>query len=171
MYGVVDGVYFKNLERTAELSERMYIRNVPSSTLQPQFSSRPVSTKYDIMPVFDRRQQATVAINQQPVYNVQNVFNPGTAQAPWSGFCEKVNDESTLRNQFFALQNAGQSAYIPSSTSELYQYAVQSSSSNQEEQPFPLLFSSPNLEEFNPNTHGIAKETFSNHTRQQLKTL
>lgn len=170
MYGVVDGVYFKNLERTAELSERMYNRNVPSGILQPQFSSRPVSTKYDIMPVFDRRKEATVSINQQPVYNVQNVFNPGTAQAPWSGFCAKVNDESTLRNQFFALQNAGQSEYIPASTSELYQYAVQSSS-NQEEQPFPLLFSSHNLDDFNPNTHGIAKETFSNHTRQQLKSL
>ena len=170
MYGVVDGVYYTNLDRTEELSKRMYNRNIPSGTLQPQFSLRPAPTKYDVMPIFDRRTPATVAIKQQPTYNVENVFNPGTAQAPWSGYSANVNDESSLRNQFFALQNAGQSTYIPPSTSDMYQNIVPNSSI-QLEQPFPNLFNIPNLDEFNPNTHGIARDTFANHTRQQLKTL
>ena len=51
LYGVVNGLYQCNLDRASELSERMYERNIPSSTLQPQFSIRPVSTKYDILPI------------------------------------------------------------------------------------------------------------------------
>jgi hypothetical protein len=39
------------------------------------------------------------------------------------------------------------------------------------QQPFPYLFTAPDLDAFNPNTYGIASNTFSNHTRQQLKTL
>lgn len=170
MYGVVEGVYYTNLERTEELSKRMYNRNIPSGTLQPQFSMRAVSTKYDLMPILDRHQPATVAIKQEPIYNIQKVFNPGTAAAPWSGFANKINDESELRNQFFALQKAGQAAYIPSSTSNMYQHEVYGGSV-QQHQPFPHLFTKPALETFNPNTLGIAKDTFANHTRQQIKTL
>jgi hypothetical protein len=170
MYGVVDGVYYNHLDRTEELSKRMYNRNIPSSALQPNFSIRPVATKYDIMPVFDRRQQPTVAIKQQPTYNVQNIFNPGTAQAPWSGYSTNVNDESTLRNQFFALQKSAQSVYIPPSTSDMYVDKVFSGSTILN-QPFPDLFIKPDLETFNPNSYGIAGNTFSNHTRQQIKMV
>ena len=45
MYGVVNGVYQCNQERTVELDERIYDRLWPSTPLQPQYSIRPVSTK------------------------------------------------------------------------------------------------------------------------------
>jgi hypothetical protein len=170
MYGVVDGAYYNNLDRTEELSKRMYNRNIPSGPLQPNFSIRSVSTKYDMMPIFDRRPQPTVAIKQQPTYNVQNTFNPGTAQAPWSGFSAHINDESTLRNQFFAIQKSAQSTYIPPSTSDMYEENVYSGNTVLQ-QPFPDLFYKPALETFNPNTLGIARNTFSNHTRQQIKMI
>lgn len=170
MYGVVDGMYYTHLDRTEELSKRMYNRNIPSGSLQAQFSIRPVSSKYDLLPIFDRRPPATVTIKPAPTYNVQNIFNPGTAQAPWSGFSANINDESQLRNQFFALQNAGHSTYIPPTTSDMYQTNVYAGSTIQE-QPFPFLFSTPALEPFNPNTHDIARSNFSNHTRQQIKMI
>lgn len=170
IYGLVEGVYYTNLERTEELSRRMYNRNIPSGILQPQFSMRPVATKYDLMPVLDRHTPSTVPIKREPTYNVQKVFNPGTSQAPWSGFSANINVDSQLRNQFFALQSSAQAAYIPSTNSDMYQYEVYGGN-NIQQQPFPYLFAKPDLETFNPNTFEIAKNTFSNHTRQQLKTL
>jgi hypothetical protein len=111
-----------------------------------------------------------VPIKTEPTYNIGKVFNPGTAQAPWSGFAANVNNESQLRNQFFAIQKSAQATYIPPSTSDMYQNEVYGGSI-QQQQPFPYLFTAPNLDTFNPNTYGIASNTFSNHTRQQLKTL
>ena len=96
-YGVVNGVYYCGMERTLELSQRMYERNVPSAPLQPAFSVRPVSSKYEMLPIYDRRAPATVPIHKEPTYNIGLTFNPGTAVAPWSGFATNVNVESSLR--------------------------------------------------------------------------
>merc|ERR1712100_858658 len=101
MYGVINGIEICNLFRNEELNLRMAERNIPSNDLAPQFSMRPVSTKYSLLPVTDIRPTSSVPINHLPTFNIQNTFNPGTAQAPWSGFSAKINDESTLRNQFF----------------------------------------------------------------------
>ena len=60
LFGVVNGIYQCNLDRSNELNQRIYERNVPSSTLQPQFGIRPVATKYEMLPIFDRRMPATV---------------------------------------------------------------------------------------------------------------
>mgnify|MGYP005638783471 CR=1 FL=1 len=188
MYGLVDDVYLCNLDRTTELSNRMAARNVPSETLQPSFGIRPVSTKYAMMPILDRRAPATVPIKKEPVYNVSQVFNPGSAEAPWSGFASNVDVESDLRSQFFALQKCEQSEYVPSTASDMYMVKVQSSS--QVQQPFPGLFTREPLAprshtgetvysgEYNDGkTHSreklaladehIGKSVFSNHTRQQ----
>ena len=169
MFGVVNGVYLCNLDRTSQLSNRIAERNVPSSPLQPSFSIRPVSTKYALLPVLDRRAPATVPIKQEAPYSVDNVFNPGTATAPWSGFADHVNVESSLRRQFFALQKCEQSEYVPSTASDMYTVNVQSS--KPVEQPFPGLFrrymaSQPDEH----NTHPKSTESqsvFDNHTRQQ----
>ena len=169
MYGVVDGLYYCNMNRTNELNERISSRNVPSNPLQPQFSCRPVSTKYEILPIFDRRQLPTVAIQRQPTFNMATTFNPGTAYGPWSGFAANVNDESTLRNQFFAIQKNPEAYYVPSSTSDMYQVHVNKGA--QLNQPFPNLFRKQQFEKFNPNECDIGKNIFDNFTRQQVKDL
>ena len=169
LFGVVNGIYQCNLDRSNELNERIYERNVPSSTLQPQFGIRPVATKYELLPIFDRRMPATVPIKQEVPYNIVATFNPGTAQGPWSGFAGNVNNESILRNQFFALQSNGQSAYVPSSTSDMYQVNVNSNVIVN--QPFPSLFSEPALAPFNPDENNIAINMFDNCTRQQIKNI
>ena len=169
LFGVVSGVYQCNLDRSNELNERIYERNIPSSTLQPQFGIRPVATKYSVMPIFDQRMPATVPIKHEMPYNLEATFNPGTAQAPWSGFAENINKESRLRNQFFALQTNGQAVYIPSSTSDMYQVNV--NSNTKVNQPFPYLFKEPALAPFNPDENNIAINMFDNCTRQQVKNI
>ena len=176
MEGVVNGVYYCQQSRTEELSKRMYMRNVPSSTLQPQFSIRPVSTKYDCMSILDRRASTQVPIMKQPIYNINKTFNPGNAQAPWGGFASNINEESKLRNQFFALQKCEQANYVPSTNSDMYKVTV---GGRKEECVFPSLVESgstalgsiyvnPHLAPFNPNKLNMGKKLFNNHTRQQV---
>ena len=165
--GVIEGLYSCQQNRTQELNERISSRYVPSSQLQMQFSSRPVSTKYATMPILNPRKQAKVPINVQPVYQTTEVFNPGS-YAPWSGFPTKVDDESKLRNQFFALQKCEQSEYVPSSTSDLYEVEV---TSRPVQQPHPGLFQQTEFAPFNANPCNLGNDRLYNHTRQQIKDM
>ena len=157
-------------QRTEELNIRTAIRNVPSQQLQAQYDIRPLSTKYDMMSIYDRRPIPNVEIKQLPDYDICKTFNPGTAQAPWSGFACNINDESRLRNQYFALQRgAGQSCYIPNSNSDMYEYNI--GSLEPLSQPFPLLFEQSQFEAFNPVPKEGGVHFFDNHTRQQIKEI
>jgi hypothetical protein len=138
--------------------------------LQPYLSVRPVMTKYSIMPIVDPRAPIKTPLVQQPVYNTNEVFNPGNAQAPWSGFATNINTESELRNQIYALQSCSQSVYVPSSNSDLYKFNFKNNSSNVQ-QPFPGLFQNEHFNSFNPNPENIGQGLFQNCTRQQLKEL
>ena len=167
MEGVINEVFVCQQERTEALNRRLYSRNVPSAPLQPQFSMRPVPTKYTLMPLVDERKTSTVPINRYPTYHPTQVFNPGTAVAPWGGFATEINKESTLRNQFFALQNCDQSKYIPGSQSELYHSTVPYSDDGL--QSFPNLFVNEAFPPFDPNTLNIGHQTLNNFTRNQLQ--
>jgi hypothetical protein len=110
----------------------------------------------------------------QPInYSLETNFTPPVMSVgPVSGFINNVNTESTLRNQFFALQKgADQSVYIPSSNSDLYKVTVVS---RPEEQPYPLLFENgividKSLHSNIRNNPHIGKDTFHNYTRTQLR--
>jgi hypothetical protein len=165
MYGLVNGVYYCNPTKDTELSQRIAERNVPSRQLQPAFSIRPVSTKYSILPIVDARPKPLVEIERQPVYNVSTVFNPGNAQAPWSGFASNIDTESSFRRQFFALQSCEQSEYVPSTNSDMYQVTAVG---RMEQQPFPGLFQEQKFQQFNPNSCDVGNDMFNNCTREQL---
>ena len=165
MYGVVNGVYYCDPTKDTELSQRIAERNVPSRQLQPAFSIRPVSTKYSLLPVVDPRPKPKVEIQREPTYNVSTVFNPGTAQAPWSGFASNIDTESSLRSQFFALQTCEQSEYVPSTESDMYKVTAVG---RMEQQPFPGLFQEQKFRPFNPNTCDLGTDMFNNCTREQL---
>ena len=94
--------------------------------------------------------------------------DPGNAQSPWYGFASNVNTESSLRNQFFALQDCDQAKYIPSTHSDLYNATVISKNMPH---PHPHLFRNEDFSPHQPNTCNIAKELFHNHTQQQLKDM
>lgn len=162
----MDYLYYCNIETDQELNNRISRRNIPSAPLQPQFSIRPISTKYAFLPIVDHRPQSNVPIIMTPTYNVENVFNPGNAQSPWSGFASNIHKESILRNQGFALQNNEQSVFVPSTNSELYN--TPNLNKGNETQPYPGLFAEEMFNPFNPNTYDLGKDYFNNFTRQQL---
>ena len=164
-----EGCYYCNVDKDVELSNRIYERNIPSQPLAPQFSMRSVPTKYSHFPIVDPRAPAQlVPIKPHSTYNVEKVFNPGTAQAPWSGFATAIDKESTLRNQFFALQSCDQRYYVPSTASDMYESIIPVT---QDVQNHPLLFRQDKFERFNANPYGTGKELFNNHTRQDIKNV
>ena len=138
MYGVVNGVYYFNNDRLDEINNRIYSRNESSMPLQPQFSVRPISTKYAYMHVVDGRKKPTVELNNYPQFSVNKVFNPGNKQAPWSGFASNIDSESSLRSQNFALQSCNKAKYVPSSNSDMF--IVDINDGIVENQPFPVHY-------------------------------
>lgn len=175
MNGVVEGAYIMNMDRVQVLNDRIFERNIPSSILQQQFSQRPVSTKYSILPVLDRYKDSSVSIETRPIYKQNEVFNPGTS-APFNGYVNAINDESRLRNQFFALQKSEQSVYVPSSKSDLYivnipEKPIEQKINGLDDDNHSLLFKENDFGSFNPNLFHLGGNLFDNHTRQQLKGI
>jgi hypothetical protein len=91
-----------------------------------------------MMPILDTRAPSSVPIIYKQPYNINSTFNPGSS-APFSGFSSHINDESRLRNQFFALQKCEQSVYVPPSDSDMYQIRV-TGGERKDPQLFPGLF-------------------------------
>lgn len=102
------------------LNARLAMRNIPSEPLRPSYDIRPVSTKYEVMGMVSAQMPAMPPAVEYSQFSTQTVFNPGNAQAPWGGFARGIDTESSLRNQFFALQKCPQAAFIPGTTSSLY---------------------------------------------------
>jgi hypothetical protein len=153
-----------------QTNNRIYDINIPSQLLQPYLDVRPVMTKYSHLPIVDPRKPISVPLMQMPTYNVHQVFNPGNAQAPWSGFASSINTESELRNQVYALQRCSQSVYVPRSGSDLYTYQFQTRT---QPNPHELLFRNESFETFNPNpSPGLCGSgIFYNNTRCQVKDM
>ena len=169
-HGVENGLRLCNLNRHVELNQRIFGRNLPTSPLQPHFSIRPVSTKYDLMSIIDRRPEPNVDIKRVPTHNVNANFNPCNAQAPWEGFAANINDESRLRNQFFAIQNCDKAVYVPSSQSDMYHVKV---GGRQEVQTHPGLFVKTEHSLFDPNPYKsiVGNNVFYNGTRMQMRNI
>ena len=159
-------------QRHQIMNMRAYSRNIPSQPLQPYLDSRPVLTKYSVMPIVDPRKPSQVNLVQRATYTPETVYNPGNNPGPWSGYASNVNHESELRNQIYALQSCSQSVYVPSSKSSLYEVKWQNNGTTVS-QPFPDLFKQEKFCPTNPNQHPdkIGYALFNNATRQQVKDL
>ena len=168
MYGVIDGLMRCQEGRVEDLNKRIAVRNKPSDYLQSTFSPRPVPTRYVKMPAIDCKKEANVFIQNRGIFTPYNTFNPGTAQAPWSGYASAIDQDSRLKNIFFPLQKCPQTEYIPGSNSELYKYQVMV---NPIEMTHELLFKKELFSEKNVNKCNLGKKLFHNHTRHQVKSL
>ena len=153
-----------------ETNTRIYDRNIPSQMLQPYIDVRPVMTKYSYFPIVDPRKTINVPLIQMPTYNVDKVFNPGNATAPWSGFASNINTESELRNQIYALQKCSQSVYVPKSNSDLYNYGFKTIT---QPNPHDLLFQNDAFDSFDPNPDAktVGSGMFYNNTRCQVRDM
>lgn len=172
IYGLQDGILYGQYERTEELNNRITDRNIPDHTLTPNFSSRPVSTKYMYFPMIDARKPVNEKISNSINYQIETNFNPGT-KAPVSGYLTNIDTETILRNQTTALQHgAPQGVYIPSSKSDLYNVEIPKTKIYQE-QPHPnLKFENEKYNTFIPHSleqNNIGVDMFFNHTRTQLR--
>ena len=153
-----------------QTNTRIYDRNIPSQMLQPYLDVRPVMTKYSYLPIVDPRKPINVPLTVQPTFSPHTVFNPGNTDSPWSGFASKINLESELRNQIYALQKCSQAVYVPSSNSDLYNYGFTPNASSQ---THSLLFQQDNFNSFNPNpdTKIVGGDMFFNSTRSQVRDM
>jgi len=89
---------------TEAINSKIRNRNV-EETPPPLLSFYPKSTRYIQTPVVD---SSTISI--EPIKN----------EKKWAGY--SVNMESELNNQLFQLNSSNQNVYVPSSTSDLYNY-------------------------------------------------
>tara|TARA_Y100000389_G_scaffold201934_1_gene245882 strand:+ start:1003 stop:1509 length:507 start_codon:yes stop_codon:yes gene_type:complete len=166
-----NSVLLQNFKKNDAINTKIFERNIPSNNLQMNFSSRPVQTKYCLLPVLDNKTMGEVKINNCEIYNSENTFFPGTDKPHFNGFSTCVDKESTLRNINFPLQRADQAKYIPSSTSDLYENPI-NFITNDNNLNNNLLFKSEEFNDFNPNiSHKIGNNIFNNSTRVQLKNL
>jgi hypothetical protein len=178
MIGLVQGIYYGQQERVDELNERIQRRQFPDKPLAPNFSSRPVLSKYSRFPILDRRAPFEEPIRPVDKFHVSTHFNPGS-YAPPTTYLQSVDTESGLRNQTVAYhRRAPQSVYVPSSTSDLYHVQIPFSSTQpiHGQQSHPSLFQQPIIESttreaFVRNNVAIGRDLFFNNTRTQLRSL
>lgn len=170
------GILYGQNERVDELNDRILGRFYPDMPLQANMDIRPVSTKYSHFPVIDRVPIAKVPLVKEEYYSMATNFTPANTRGPVDGYLSNVNVESSLRNQYFAIQRgAPQGEYIPSSQSDLYKVQM-AEPSHRESQPYPILFDEYKPDERqNQNKNrkmvdsNIGVDRFFNNTRVQLR--
>lgn len=153
------------------IGNNIYERIVPSQEMQMNFGFRPIMSKYATMPILDNRIRSDVNINKEPIYNNEIVFYPGTSKPHFNGFASNIDNESTLRNQFFALQRGDKHLYVPNSNSDLYENNLDIKNHNLNLDNL-ILFKKEKFQDFNPNiSNKIGYNIFNNSTRVQLKNI
>tara|TARA_B100000886_G_scaffold220664_2_gene153375 strand:- start:13116 stop:13664 length:549 start_codon:yes stop_codon:yes gene_type:complete len=162
MYGVVDKLYVHNDSRVEELNNRISDRNISIRPVSSLLSVRATPTKYEKMPIVNMRSKANVQCPHVLPYDINKQFFPGNTKSPYEGY--NVNTETILRNQTFALQKCEQSAYVPSSTSDLYAKTVPQKLYTG---TYRSMFHKPDLQPKDVNPENLGEFFFNNHTREQ----
>ena len=166
-----NNIVLQHYEKNDTINTNIYSRNIPSANLQMNFAPRSVSTKYSHMPILDHKNEPTVILNSAEKYNSEQIFYPGSGKPHFCGFASNVDAESTLRNQFFALQKADQASWVPSSSSNLYENPINFINTNRDLNAVPL-FRKEQFDDYNPNiSNFIGNDIFNNSTRVQLKNI
>jgi hypothetical protein len=168
------GILYSNDDRLEELNHRIHKRMIPDSNIRltANFDIRGAPTRNCLVfPILDMKQNITQSQNSD--YDFENSFAPIQKNAPFINFARKVDTESNLRSQIYALQHgAEQSVYVPSSNSELYKVSLPISSDNTV-QPFLGLFNQNSQFKTTSNdfinSNAIGRDTFYNHTKTQLR--
>jgi len=153
-------------ERVDIINDKIYERNIPSINPQILLDSRPNATKYTHLAVYDDKPLSTVSFEKRKLYNVNEDFLPGTS-GPVSSYIVNVDDESGLRNMFFALQKNDRAEYLPNTDSDMYKVEISGKKINNNHK----LLSYNNIE--NCKSQKIPKSLmddglFNNSTRQKI---
>lgn len=111
-----------NIDYDNELNVRIMERVQASQPLQPLYDPRPASTKYTLFKTTPEPQKSTEPLHQYKEYSTEKTFHPGN-RGPVDYYAKQIDQESTLRSQFAALQKADAAVYIPETHSDLYVYS------------------------------------------------
>ena len=130
-----------NVKRDAELSERIFLRNVANKDVQMYFDPRAVQSRFQVFPCEDVRPKVDEPIVITDHYDTTKNFLPGDG-APFEGYARKVEDESKLRNIMFPLQKSYQCQYVQPTTSDMYEVKVAGSSNKM---PSDIIYYLENL--------------------------
>ena len=164
----ISEAYYCQQERTTQLSDRMYKRNLADGPIAPNIIARSVSTRLETLPMMDCRKVAPTLIAKYPTYSGHHNFHPGSS-APYSGYCKNIDIETHLRNTIHPLQRAPQSKHIPDSSSDLFN--TKHFKETMGVDPSDLLQKQELFAPFNPNKCHLGNRLFDNHTRQQTKDV
>ncbi len=173
MEGVQVGVVYGQNDRVDELNSRIVNRQFSDKPLAPNFSSRPIGSKYSRFALVDRRAPTEEQIVVMDLHHLQTNFSPATQRGPPATMLQNIDTESALRNQNVAYQRrALQSVWVPDSSSDMYNVHVPSTPGPN---PHPALFRHPPVagEQRERDVRGmnIGKDLFNNSTRTQLRAL
>jgi len=172
--GLIDGIEYRQHERTDELNDRIYQRIHSDDSLhkynKPLYNPRPSMTKYSVFPIVDLRTSPNVPFTNHLEYSNNKIFSPIHSKGPVDTYFRNIGVEMDLRNQYFALSSANQRYFVPSSNSDLYRTRSVAGSLN-EEQPYPYLFAKPSFDSYSDHhiDSNIGSLTFFNDTRAQLR--
>lgn len=164
-------VHMYHQDRVDELNTRMESRYYADRPLQPNFSPRPIPTKYAHFPMINRRAKPEVPIDTTiPNYDMRTNFAPMTDAAPVQFYLANIDTESILQNRHNSLQyGAEQGVYVPHSNSDMYGF---SAVGRQEEQNHPSLFRRETHVTTGSNVADlVGRDFFRNCTRTQLRNL
>ena len=162
IFGLPNGVFNCQLNRTNEINNRIYQRSKPSHTLEPYYSCRGISTKQSYQPIIDQHKPASVPLLNYLEYDISEIFYPGDSVAPWSGYSTNIDNESILRSQIYPLQHSAQYSYIPESNGDLYVNSLSINNPIQIQETF---------KSHNPNKFNLGYNIFNNSTREQRLDL
>ena len=175
--GSHSGLMVGGFQRVDELNDRINSRMASDHVLPVQFDFRPVSTKYSIFPMIDRRAKPTVPLPRSAgpngpngLYDVKTSFAPMQRRGPVQYGLDHVDTETVLQNRHVAYQKyADQGVYVPDSRSDLYRVEAVG---RQEAQTHPSLFSKDQYATSGSNIASlVGRELFHNNTRTQLRGL
>lgn len=169
MENVIRGAAYCYQNRTKELSDRIYKRNVPNVPLEMNYDPRPVSTKFVQFPIVDCRLPTMVPCQRRAVYNTSQMFGGSSTSLPFNGYQNNIDTESKLKDIIFPLQSCPQAKFIPSSNSDLYNTQYLTPNIPTTKMTNELLFKEHTFAPFDPNTCNIGNDTFNNNTRVQVK--
>ena len=87
----IDDVYYCQMDRTTELSNKMSNRNIPSKQLRPIYFSRaPFNSRGIVFPMLDCTKRTKVKKAKFPPYDQKTTFNPGY-RGSYDGYANNAN--------------------------------------------------------------------------------
>lgn len=161
--------YLCNYNYDNELNLKINKRFFPSTSLQPNFDPRPLSTKYSLLtyPLDNKYvKEDSESLISYYNYDTKKIFYPGNAKAPVGYFLDNVDTESVLKNQFKSLTKNDGPKYVPNINSDLY------NENKYENNKEPNIYKLPHKIRGTDNKKcNLAPNQFFNHTRYNVKNL